>query len=146
MRRVTVSRTFDHPIEAVWDFVVDGRHDEQWCPMVSDCELVEGEPGAGALYRYEQAQGAGQPTITVTMRTTVADRPHLLEWRAESGAAHAARMELTPRDDGRTRAVQTNRVTLPNPVLQFAWWVSAQVVLRGQLRRLGAALDRAQTA
>lgn len=142
MRTVTVKSTLDHPIEVVWDFLVDNRNDEEWCPMVSDCELVEGEPGVGARYRYEQAQGGSQPTITVTVRTTVADRPTALAWSAESGVAHDARIELSRHGDG-TRLVQTNRVVLSNPLLQVAWFLGAQGVLRSQLRRLASALDAA---
>ncbi len=140
LHSVTVNKTLDHPIEDVWAFVVDGRNDEEWCPMVSDCELVEGEPGEGALYRYAQSQGRGQPPITVTMRTTVANRPTELAWEAESGVVHRSTMRLEVRDDDRTRVVQTNTVQLPNPLLQVAWYLGAQAVLRSQLRRLAAAL------
>lgn len=140
LHTVTVRKTVDHPIDAVWEFLVDGRNDEEWCPMVSDCELVEGEPGVGALYRYSQAQGGSQPPITVTMRTTVAQRPTTLAWEAESGVAHQSTMTLAARGSDRTHVVQTNTVDLPNPMLQVAWWLGAQAVLRSQLRRLGQAL------
>lgn len=140
LHTVTVKKTLAHPIDDVWEFLVDGRNDERWCPMVSDCELVEGEPGAGALYRYEQSQGGGSPTITVTMRTTVANRPTELAWEAESGVAHRTTMRLEDRDGDRTRVVQTNMVEMPNPVLQVAWYLGAQAVLRTQLRRLAEAL------
>lgn len=145
MHAVTVKKTLEHPIDDVYGFLVDGRNDEEWCPMVSDCELIEGEPGPGALYRYQQSQGGSQPPITVTMRTTVAKRPTELAWEAESGVAHKAVVRLEQRGDDRTRVIQTNTVDLPNPVLQLAWYLGAQGVLRSQLRRLTAALaDRAE--
>lgn len=140
LHTVTVNKTLAHPIDVVWEFLVDGRNDERWCPMVSHCELVEGEPGEGALYRYEQSQGGGLPTITVTMRTTVADRPTELAWQAESGVSHRTTMHLQDRDGGRTRVVQTNSVKMSNPVMQVAWYLGAQAVLRLQLRRLADAL------
>lgn len=142
MREVTVSGNLRAPAGDVFDFLADNRNDELWCPMVSDVELVEGEPGVGAVYRYRQGRGPGQSRLTAWMRTTVADRPRRLEWdNAGRGMPYHAVVELAERN-GRTRIRHTNHVTLPNRAQQVAWWTIANVVLRLQLRNLRRELDR----
>jgi uncharacterized protein YndB with AHSA1/START domain len=40
------------PLEEVWDFIADLRHDPQWCDKVKSVDQVEGDgPGAGSSYR-----------------------------------------------------------------------------------------------
>lgn len=142
MREVTVTGTLQASAERAFDFLVDNRHDELWCPMVSDVELAEGEPGVGAVYRYRQGRGPGQSPIEVWMRTTVADRPRRLEWdNAGRGMPYHAVIDLTERD-GRTRIRHTNRVVLPSRAQQLVWWTLANGVLRLQLRNLRRELDR----
>ncbi len=142
MHEVTVRTTLRVPAARVFDFLVDNRNDPLWCPLASDVELVEGEPGTGAVYRYEQARGPGQPTMTAWMRTVDADRPHRLEWdEGGRGLPYRAVIELAERD-GRTRVRHTNRVTLPSRPEQLAWWSIAHVVLRLQLRNLRRELER----
>lgn len=142
MREVSVSGSVRAPAEHVFDLLVDNRNDELWCPMVSDVELVEGEPGVGALYRYRQGQGPGQPLADAWMRTTVADRPRRLEWdNGDRGIPYHAVIELAERD-GRTRIRHTNRVTLPSRTQQAVWWTIANVVLRLQVRNLRRELER----
>lgn len=142
MREVTVSTTLRATPGDVYDFLVDNRNDPLWCPMASDVELVEGDPGLGALYRFQQARGPGQSPLTAWMRTIVADRPHRLAWdNAGRGLDYHARIRLEQRG-GRTRVTHTNRVGLPDPVQQAVWWAIANVVLRQQLRNLRRELER----
>lgn len=142
MHEVTVSTSVRAPAEHVFDFLVDNRNDPLWCPLASDTELVEGEPGVGAVYRYEQWQGPGRPLLTTWMRTVEADRPSRLVWDgADRGLAYHAEIVLDQRDR-RTRVRHTNRVTLPSRPEQLAWWTTANVVLRLQLRNLKRELDR----
>lgn len=142
MREVTVSTILGAPAAHVFDFLVDNRNDPLWCPMASDVDLVEGEPGVGAVYRYQQGQGPGRPTVTNWLRTTTADRPHRLVWDgADRGLAYHAEIVLVQRDR-RTRVRHTNRVTLPSRPEQLAWWTLANVVLRLQLRNLRRELER----
>lgn len=142
MREVTVSGSVRATADDAFDFLVDNRHDALWCPLVSDVELVEGEPGVGAVYRYRQGRGPGQSRMDAWMRTTVADQPRRLEWdNAGRGMPYHAVIELVQRD-GRTRIRHTNQVTLPSRAQQVVWWTIANVVLRLQLRNLRRQLDR----
>jgi len=142
VHEVTVTGSVGAAAANVFDFLVDNRNDELWCPMVSEVELIEGQPGVGALYRYQQGQGPGRPTVTTWMRTTVAERPRRLEWdEGGRGIPHLAVVELAERD-GRTRIRHTNRVTLPSRAQQLVWWSLAKVVLRLQLRNLRRELER----
>lgn len=142
MREVTVTGSLRTAPEHVYDFLVDNRNDPLWCPMVGDVELVEGEPGIGALYRYEQRRGPGQPPVTAFMRTVAAERPHRLAWDGgDRGLPYESTIELRRRDD-RTTISHTNRVTLPSRAQQLAWWSIANVVLRLQLRHLRRELER----
>ncbi len=143
MKRVTVRGTVERPIEDVFDFLLDNRNDERWCPMASGYELVEGDaPGVGTVYRYQQAQGPGMPPLDSYMRTTVAERPTRLEWdNAGRGLRYHATIVLQP--DGATTHVQhTNAVSLPNVAMQLAWFTGAQLILRRQLRNLAKELAR----
>lgn len=142
MRQVTVRGTVDATPEQVFDFLLDNRNDPRWCPMATEVELVEGQPGVGAVYRYLQAQGPGRPPVPAWMRTTVADRPRRLEWdNADRGMPYHAVIELTAQGSG-TRVTHTNRVALPSGVQQALWWTIASVVLRVQQRQLRRELDR----
>ena len=142
MRSVTVSTTLRARPEHVFDFLLDNRNDELWCPMASDVELVEGEPGEGAVYHYLQAQGPGQPPLKSWLRTVVAERPTRLVWdNADRGLPYHATIELEQRGDG-TRITHTNRVTLASRVQQLLWFAIANGVLRVQLRNLRRELER----
>lgn len=142
MRSVTVRTTLRAPIEDVYAFLVDNRNDPRWCPLASDVELVEGEPGLGAVYRYQQGQGPGLPDVTSWLRTTEAVRPTRLAWdNADRGTAYVATIDLEQRGD-RTALTHSNRVSLPHPVQQALWWTFANGVLRQQLRNLRRELER----
>lgn len=142
MHEVTVRTQLRVPAERVFDFLVDNRNDPLWCPLASEVELVEGEPGVDALYRYQQGRGPGQAPTTAWMRTVDASRPHRLEWdEGGRGLPYRAVIELTEQD-GRTSVHHTNRVTLPSRPEQLAWWTIANVVLRLQLRNLRRELER----
>lgn len=142
MREVTVTGRLRADPEHVYDFLVDNRNDELWCPMVSDVQLVEGEPGLGALYRFRQGQGPGRPSVAAFMRTTVADRPWRLAWDGDDrGLPYVSTIDLRPRGDS-TAIRHTNRVTLPGRTQQLVWFSIANVVLRLQLRNLRRELER----
>lgn len=142
MRAVTVTGRLRAPVEHVYDFLLDNRNDALWCPMVSDVELIEGEPGVGAVYRYQQSQGPGRPSMTAFMRTTTADRPHELAWdNGGRGLPYEASIRLGHRG-GKTVIKHTNRVALPSRAQQLAWFTIANIVLRLQLRNLRRELER----
>ena len=143
MHEVTVRTRLGVPAERVFDFLVDNRNDPLWCPLASDVDLVEGEPGVGAVYRYRQARGPGQPPLTAWMRTVEASRPHRLEWdEGGRGMPYRAVIELTGDGERATTVRHTNRVTLPSRPQQLVWWTIANVVLRLQLRNLRRELER----
>lgn len=137
MRSVTVTGVVHAPPEAVFDLLLDSRNDEAWCPLASGYELVEGEPGVGAVYRFTQWAGPGRPTTT-HLRTTLAERPTQLAWDdgGRDGPTYRGSMLLEPAPDGATRVRHTNAVGFGNPLEQFGWFLGAQVVLRLQLRNL----------
>jgi uncharacterized protein YndB with AHSA1/START domain len=137
---VTVSGIVRADARDVFDFLVDSRNDELWCPLASDVHLVEGEPGAGALYTFRQ--GGGIAAEPVRIRTTVAERPARLVWEdADRPHRYRSTIELAEHG-GRTRVTQTNRVELPDRVRQTLWWTFAHGVLRLQLRNLRRELER----
>jgi hypothetical protein len=139
---VTVSTPLRAAIDDVYAFLLDNRNDPRWCPLASEVELVEGEPGLGALYRFRQGQGPGQPERGSWLRTTEAVPPTRLVWDNDGrGISYTATIDLEPRGD-RTHLRHTNRVSLANPVQQALWWTSAQGVLRLQLRNLRRELER----
>lgn len=140
MRRVTVTGSMRAAPEDVYDLLVDSRNDPLWCPLVSDVELVAGEPGVGAVYAFRQ--GGGIADEPVRIRTTEAVRPLRLAWEdADRPARYRATIELAPRA-GRTRVTHTNRVELGSGVRQACWWALAHGVLRLQLRNLRRELER----
>ena len=142
MHEVTVRTELRVRPDHVFDFLLDNRNDPLWCPLASDVDLTEGEPGEGAVYRFAQATFPGGPTSSLWLRTTVADRPHRLEWdNAGRGLPYRATIELDERD-GRTRIIHTNRVTLPSRLQQAVWFTGAHAVLRAQLRNLRRELER----
>jgi uncharacterized protein YndB with AHSA1/START domain len=142
VHEVTVRTQLRVPAERVFDFLVDNRNDPLWCPLATEVELVEGEPGVGAVYRYQQGQGPGRPAVTNWLRTVEAVRPSRLVWDgAGRGLPYHAEIVLEERG-GRTRVRHTNRVTLPSRPEQLVWWTIANVVLRLQLRNLRRELER----
>ena len=138
MRQATVSGTIDVPVRRVFDFVLDGRNDVRWCPMVADAEQVAGDgPGVGARLRFTQ-RGAG----TMEVETTTVEPPTTIVWTGVRGAPYTGTMRFVDLGDGRTRVRHSNAVTMPNPAAQAAWFVGAQVILRVQLRALNRELSR----
>lgn len=142
MQRVTARTRLRVPAERVFDFLVDSRNDPLWCPMVADVELVAGQPGIGARYRFEQRQGPGRPTVTGWLRTVAADRPHLLVWDNDGrGLPYVGRIDVAERD-GWTHVRHVNRVTFGARAAQLGWWLVSNVVVRLQLRNLRRELER----
>ena len=137
LRSVTVSGVVHAPPEQVFDLLLDSRNDERWCPLASGYELVEGEPGVGAVYRFTQWAGPGRRT-TLHLRTTEAVQPTRLAWDGgdRGGPAYHSTMQLHALPGGRTRVHHTNTVGTGHPLEQVAWFVGAQVNLRLQLRNL----------
>ena len=142
MKRVSVSTTIQRPVEEVFDFLVDSRNDPRWCPLSRNVELVEGTPGLGALYRYEQGQGPGLPWFEAWCQTVEAVHPTRLVWdNAGRGTPYRATIDLSAHGT-HTRMQHTNEVDAPNLAQQLAWFAGAQVVMRLQLRKLSKELDR----
>ena len=137
LRSVTVSGVVHAPPEQVYDLLLDNRNDEAWCPLVSGCELVEGEPGVGAVYRFTQWAGPGR-RVAMHLRTTLAERPTRLDWDdgGHVGPGYRSSMLLAPAPGGATRVRHTNDVALGSALEQAVWFLGAQVNLRLQLRNL----------
>ena len=130
------------PAERVFDFLLDSRHDPLWCPMVAEVTLVEGPPGPGARYRFEQRQGPGLPTVTGRLRTVEAARPHRIVWDNDGhGLPYVGRMDLAEHGDW-THVRHVHRVTFGSRAAQLGWWLVSNVVLRLQLRNLRRELER----
>lgn len=142
MPRVTARTRLRVTAERVFDFLVDSRNDPLWCPMVAEVELVEGEPGPGARYRFEQRQGPGRPTVAAQLRTVEAERPHHIVWDNDGyGLPYVGRIDLAERD-GWTHVRHVNEVQLDSRLEQAGYWVVSNVVLRLQLRNLRRELQR----
>jgi uncharacterized protein YndB with AHSA1/START domain len=49
--RIEKTIVIDRPLEAVWEHIVDGRNDPEWCKKVISVQQVTGgDPGPGASY------------------------------------------------------------------------------------------------
>jgi uncharacterized protein YndB with AHSA1/START domain len=50
--RIEKTIVIDCPLEAVWEYIADGRNDPEWCKKVISVEQVTGDdPGPDASYR-----------------------------------------------------------------------------------------------
>ncbi|KRF37953.1 hypothetical protein ASG94_10280 [Nocardioides sp. Soil805] len=71
----TVTRTFTTtaPPEAVYDYLCDFSHAEEWDPGTLSCERVSGDGGVGTVYRNVSSFLGRTSEITYT--TVEAERP-----------------------------------------------------------------------
>lgn len=107
-----LSRSIDlaHPVEDVYDFVVDSDNDPSWCHMVLRSECVSGTPGQpGACYR--QVQKPSPVGRNLDVRLLEADPPKraLIRW-STSAATVDVEYQLEQTLDG-TRLTQNSDVT-----------------------------------
>jgi len=93
---VRFSRTYDHPIERVWQFVTDAGELAQWFPSRADIELR-----AGGVIRF-----SGDPNMPEsTGRVIALDEPRRLAFEWGGDELH---FDLEALDEKRTRFTLTN--------------------------------------
>jgi uncharacterized protein YndB with AHSA1/START domain len=91
----------DAPIHAVWDALYDVASWPRWWSFVIEVqELAKGDAnGIGAVHRF--TWGSALPyQLTFQMRTTVVQKPHVLEGVAEGELNGMGRWTLTPSGNG----------------------------------------------
>jgi uncharacterized protein YndB with AHSA1/START domain len=81
-RSVVIAR----PAEEVFAYLLDARHDPQWCPKVLTVEQVQGAgPGVGARYRTTHRPIPLRPPREMDHRCLSATPPRRIEWREDDG-------------------------------------------------------------
>ena len=75
-REIEIAR----PVEEVFDFVADPRHDVRWCRKVRSVERV-----ADGRYAVVHKPVPGRPARRMEMTRVTAEPPHRLEWREDDG-------------------------------------------------------------
>lgn len=95
----------DRPVEAVFDYLADGRNDPQFSPRVLRIERVPETPTAvGTVFR-STVKDAGMKTAT-EFRVTDLEAPVRIRWAEVSKnsiTASEGGYDLEPLADGRTR-------------------------------------------
>ena len=93
----------DAPIEAVWDALHDVDHWPRWWPSVIHvAKISEGDAnGIGAIRRFTWG-GALPYQLTFQMRTTVVQKPHVLQGVAEGELTGVGRWTLACSGTGTT--------------------------------------------
>ncbi|MFF4504388.1 SRPBCC family protein [Streptomyces sp. NPDC001401] len=93
---VRFSRTYDHPVERVWQFVTDADELAQWFPSRADIDL---RPGGTIAF-------SGDPNMPKsTGRVIAVDEPRHLSFEWGGDELH---FDLEELDDKRTRFTLTN--------------------------------------
>ena len=96
-----VERTFTvpRPVEAVYDYLSDFAHTEQWDPGTVSCTRTSGDGGVGTVYA-NTSEFLGR-RVELTYETITADRPSRLQFRGRTRAATATdSMTFDPAADG----------------------------------------------
>jgi len=93
---VRFSRTYDHPVERVWQFVTDADELAQWFPFRADIDL---RPGGAIAF-------SGDPDVPEFMgRVLAVDEPRHLSFEWGGDELH---FDLEALDEKRTRFILTN--------------------------------------
>ena len=101
---------FPHPVERVWNAIVDRAALEQWL-MASDFE-----PRVGHRFRFD----AGPPRGFFDAEVLALDPPHRIEWRwIIDGAPTTVTITLTPDHDDGTLLHLEHKDLPPDPRLRF---------------------------
>ena len=117
MALVEGSVVIDRPVEEVFDFVADGRHEPQYHPQMRRVDkLTEGPVRAGTRYRAELT-GRGRP-VTMTTEFVGVERPKRIDetsswWHGWTSSGH---LSFEPVPDG--------------TLLSWSWEVRPKGVMR----------------
>ncbi|MEV6999172.1 SRPBCC family protein [Streptomyces sp. NPDC093982] len=99
---VRFSRTYDHPVERVWQFVTDADELAHWFPSRAEIEL---RPGGTVKF-------SGDPNMEdSTGRVIAVDAPRHLSFEWGGDEVH---FDLEALDEGRTRFTLTNVLVAEN--------------------------------
>lgn len=101
-----VERTFTvaTPIEAVFDYLADFTHTNEWDPGTIETRLVSGDGGVGTTY-HNVSDFAGRRT-EITYESVVQERPSRLQFRGTNKTATATdTLTFTPAGDGASTEV-----------------------------------------
>ena len=94
-RTLTVPR----PIEAVFDYLADFTHTNDWDPGTVETRRTSGDGGVGTIYA-NTSEFMGRKT-ELTYETIAVDRPQRLQFRGTNKTATATdTMTFTPASDG----------------------------------------------
>lgn len=101
-----VERTFTvaRPVEAVFDYLSDFTHTNEWDPGTIDTKRVSGDGGVGTTYA-NKSEFMGRAT-ELDYETIAYDRPHKLQFRGHNKSATATdSMTFTPGPDAMTTEI-----------------------------------------
>jgi hypothetical protein len=107
------------PVDEVWDFIADLRHDPEWCEKVKSVDQVSGDgPGTGSSYRviHRPVRLKKPKELAVTVQTF--EPPRLMRLREQDDdAVFHVTYELGPAAEG-TRLTQRDQIEWAIPRFQ----------------------------
>jgi uncharacterized protein YndB with AHSA1/START domain len=109
--RIEKTVTIARPVEAIWEFVADGRNDPQWCAKVVSVEQLAGQgPGPDARYRVMHRPRPFRPPVELIVDVAEFHPPRRLRWREEDhDAVFNVLYDLEPTPSG-TRMKQVDEI------------------------------------
>jgi len=96
-----VERTFTvaRPVEAVFDYLSDFTHTQEWDPGTVETTRTSGDGGVGTTYA-NTSEFMGR-RVELAYETVVFERPHRVVFRGRNASATAQdTLSFTPADDG----------------------------------------------
>lgn len=145
---VTVTATFDAPVERVWELIMDPHRLGEW---VSIHDSVEGAPEGGLEQGSTFTQTLKRLTFEFEVRWKVVEieRPHRARWEGTGpgGSSASVVYELSETAEGGTSFDYTNCFELPGGKLGAAaskvfGAKAASKLARKSLKRLDKRLER----
>jgi uncharacterized protein YndB with AHSA1/START domain len=103
MTHIHGSIVIDRPVEAVFGYALDQRHEPSYNPAMRECvKETDGPIGVGTVFRSVMDTRGGH--LHMTSELTAVEPPHLLALRITmSGSDVAGTLTFTPEGDTRTR-------------------------------------------
>ena len=107
------------PLEEVWEFIADLRHDPKWCNKVRSVDQVVGDgPGAGSSYRVIHRPVRLKKPKELAVTVEEFEPPRAMRLREhDDDAVFKVTYELEPVAEG-TRLTQRDRVEWTIPKFQ----------------------------
>jgi hypothetical protein len=141
--RIEKSILIDRPLEAVWEYIADGRNDPKWCKKVISVDQVTGDvPGPDASYRVVHRPFRLEKPKELTVTVEEFNPPRRMQVREEDDdSVFDVTYELGPTGAG-TRLTQRDQIEWRIPRFQrpVARWMVGRDI-ENQLSTLKRVLE-----